>query len=499
MPPLSKSKLLAFRQCPKRLWLEIHRPDLREDDPASKVAFQVGHQVGEIARQLYDPAGRGVLIEAGRKKFKQALARTTELLAGSLPIFEAGFATKDALAFADILLPARKAGRRAWRMIEVKSSTSVKDYHREDVAIQAHIATKAGVDLKSVAVAHVDSKWVYPGDSDYRGLLAESDHTDEALERGKEVKEWISEAHGIAGSATEPGVGMGRQCAEPFACGFQDYCRSQVPEVEFPVDWLPRKGKKLQAHIEANAVVDLRQVPDELLNPIQHRVKSHTLSEKAYFNAAGAAEDLASHSLPAWFMDFETVQLAVPIWKGTRPYQQIPFQFSVHRLSRTGTLTHEAFLDLSGDDPSRPFAEALVSVCGERGPVFVYNAGFERGRLGDLAERFPRLKRNLLAISERLVDLLPIAGRNYYHPSQQGSWSIKSVLPAVVPELGYDQLEGIQDGGMAMAAYLEAIHPQTTAERHQAIRKQLERYCRLDTYAMVRIWQVFAGRPDLRL
>lgn len=499
MARLSKSKLLAFRQCPKRLWLELHRPELRHDDAAAEAAFQVGHQVGEIARRLYDPAGSGVLIEAGRENFPQAFARTRELLTGSQPIFEAGFATTQALAFADILLPARKRGRRTWRMVEVKSSTSVKDYHRDDVAIQAHVATGAGLDLASVAVAHVDNKFTYPGGGDYRGLLAEVDQTEEALARGSEVREWIGEAQSIAGSATEPVIRMGPHCADPFDCGFQEYCRSSLPPVEFPVDWLPRKGAKLKAHIEAHDVTDLRQVPDDLLNEQQRRVKIHTLTGSVHFDAAGAAADLKHHSLPAWFMDFETAQLAVPIWKGTRPYQQIPFQFSVHRLSRTGALTHDSFLDLSGDDPSRPLAERLIGVCGERGPIFVYNAGFERARLGELADRFPRLKRDLLAIGARLVDLLPVARERYYHPDQQGSWSIKSLLPAVVPELRYDALEGIQDGGMAMAAYLEAIAPATTAERRGTIKAQLEEYCRLDTYALVRLWQVFSGRADLRL
>jgi hypothetical protein len=131
--------------------------------------------------------------------------------------------------------------------------------------------------------------------------------------------------------------------------------------------------------------------------------------------------------------------------------------------------------------------------------VYVYNAGFETGRIRDLAERYPHLSEALLAINVRAVDLLPIARERYYHPSQQGSWSIKSVLPAVVPELRYDALDGVQDGGMAMEAFLEAIHPDTPAERKARIEQQLLAYCALDTYAMVRLWQVFAGRTDLKL
>ena len=185
----------------------------------------------------------------------------------------------------------------------------------------------------------------------------------------------------------------------------------------------------------------------------------------------------------------------MPLWKGTRPYQQLPFQFSVHRLGRTGRATHQAFLDLSGGNPSLAFAQSLVAACGERGPVFVYNAAFETTRIRELAERHPRLATALRAINDRVVDLLPIARQHYYHPSQQGSWSIKAVLPALCPELHYDALDGVQDGGAAQQAYLEAITPATSAPRKAELERQLLAYCSLDTWAMVRLWSAFTGQP----
>ena len=209
--------------------------------------------------------------------------------------------------------------------------------------------------------------------------------------------------------------------------------------------------------------------------------------------------DLAKYLLPAYFLDFETIQFAVPIWRGTRPYQQITFQFSLHIINESGALEHIEFLDISGNDPSESFAQALIQACGDNGPIFVYSAGFETARIRELAERYPQFSDQLLAINLRVVDLLPIAREHYYHPSQQGSWSIKKVLPAVVPELRYDSLDGVQDGGMAMGAFLESIHPDTSAERRAQIEQQLLEYCKLDTYAMVRLWQVFSGRNDLRL
>lgn len=499
MRTFSKSKLLALRQCPKRLWLEVHRPDLREDSATTEASFQVGFQVGDIAQRIYDPEGLGALIDVQSEGFDRAFERSAELLHTRHPIFEAGFSAGGALAFADVMLPEQKEGRQVWCMVEVKSSTSVKDYHRDDVAVQAFVAQSAGVPLESISLAHIDNSWVYPGDEDYRGLLKENDLTAEAFARTEEVKGWIAQAQSIVGGPTEPVIATGQQCDTPFECGFYTYCSRDELKPECPVYWLPRFSSAKARELAAQGVDDLRNVPDALLNDKQKRIKEHTQANAVFFDAAGAAADLAAYSLPAYFLDFETIQFAVPIWKGTRPYQQITFQFSLHTLAASGRLEQAAFLDLSGNDPSESFAHALIAVCGQQGPVYVYSASFETSRIRELAERYPFLSEPLLAINERVVDLLPIARERYYHPSQQGSWSIKKVLPAVVPELRYDALDGVQDGGMAMEAFLEGIHPDTSAERKAEIEQQLLAYCKLDTYAMVRLWQVFAGRTDLRL
>jgi len=492
---LSKSKLMAFRQCPKRLWLEIHRPELREDSSATQASFAVGHQVGDIAQRLYDPKGKGALIDPQAEGFEAAFARTQDLLKSNQPIFEAGFRAEGALAFADVMLPVKQGGKRAWRMIEVKSSTSVKDYHRDDAAVQAFLARTCGVPLSAIALAHIDSAWIYPGADDYDGLLRENDLTDEAFGRSDEVRGWITEAQQVVAKKKVPAISTGPQCGNPYECGFFEHCQSQEPQARQPINWLPgRFSNGLSAHIEAHGVIELRDVPDALLNDRQRRVKDVTLSGQTYFDQQAAAQALSSYKLPAYFMDFETIQFAVPIWKGTRPYQQIPFQFSVHRLLRTGKLEQQAFLDLSGQDPSRAFAEALITACGERGPIFVYNAGFETARIRELSERYPRLAKSLLALNERVVDLLPVTREHYYHPSQQGSWSIKAVLPALCPDLNYGDLDGVQDGGMAMGAFLEALSPQTSAARKAEIERQLLAYCALDTYAMVRLWSVFTGK-----
>jgi hypothetical protein len=492
---LSKSRLMNYRQCAKRLWLEVHQPELRQDSAGTQASFATGHQVGAIAQKLYDPKGKGTVIDAQAEGFAAAFERTQGLLQNSnAPVFEAGFSATGGLAFADVMLPAKKAGERVWRMVEVKSSSQVKDYHRDDAAIQAFVARESGVPLVKIALAHINSEFVYPGNEDYNGLLVEEDLTKEAFARGDEVRGWIAEAQRIVALPVAPEMATGSHCDDPYECGFYAHCRSKEPQAEQPIQWLPNvRTDDLRAFIAEHPNAEISEAPDGLLNRQQQRVKAVTLSRQTFFDREGAKKALAGHALPAYFLDFETIGFTVPIWKGTRPFQQIPFQFSLHRLSRTGKLESQAFLNLDGADPSKAFAERLLDACGDRGPIFVYNAGFETARIRELAERFPRMKKALLALNERVVDLLPVARDHYYHPSQEGSWSIKAVLPALCPELNYEQLDGVQNGGDAQAAYLKAIHPDTPMEHKQQLERQLLKYCEMDTYAMVRLWAAFTG------
>lgn len=494
MTTLSKSKLLAFRQCPKRFWLEMHRKDLLGQSAGDTSRLAAGHQVGEMARRILDPSGTGVLVDIDQIGFDGAITLTEELLRGQKPIFEACLRAAGGVVFADIMLPLSGKGLPAWRLIEVKSSTSVKEHHRDDVAIQCFVAQAAGVALESVVVATIDSGWTYPGNGDYRGLLRETSLTEEAMSRRDEVCEWVVQSRAIALRASEPLIETGSHCHAPYECPFYAYCTRDRATADFPVEWIPRPGKALKEAISSGSIRDMREVADDLLNKVQLRVKAATLSGTPYFDVAATRAALAQQPLPAYFLDFETINMPVPIWPGTRPYQQIPFQFSLHVLTEAGHLEHRGFLDLSGEDPSYRLATSLIDACGSVGAIYAYNAAFERARIGDLAERFAQLAEPLLAINERIVDLLPLARDHFYHPIQQGSWSIKNVLPAIAPEISYQQLDGVKDGGMAMDAYAEAIHPTTAQERKAVIYQQLSAYCELDTLAMVRIWEKFTGR-----
>jgi hypothetical protein len=496
MRNLSKSKIIAYRQCPKRLWLELHRPDLR-DDSASEMAFAVGHQVGDVARRIYDTEGSGSLIDFNEIGWDAAYVETSNWLTGTAaPLFEAAIRIEGAMALADVMLPESGENGLRWHMIEVKSTTGVKDYHRDDLAVQTYIATKAGIDLASASLAHVDNSFVYPGGGDYRGLLKAVDLTEEVRAKAGEVATWIAEAQKVAALESEPEIETGLQCSNPFRCPFIHHCNRDKPTFDFPLSSLYRLGGRKLEELEELGHTDLREVPDEHLSTVNRLIKSQSLSGEAWFDAEGAAADLAPHTGTAYFLDFETIAFGVPIWKGTRPYQQLPFQFSLHIVSPGGKITHKEFLDLTGEDPSEAFATSLIENCGTTGPVFVYNAGFENGVMRRLAERFPDLSSDLQAIIDRVVDLLPIARSRYYHPDQHGSWSIKAVLPTVCPDLAYESLDGVQDGMAAQGAFLEAMAAETTPERKVDIERQLLAYCKLDTLAMVRLWEFFRGRND---
>jgi hypothetical protein len=378
-------------------------------------------------------------------------------------------------------------------MIEVKSSTGVRDYQLDDIAVQSFIAKERGVPLASVSIAHINNSFIYPGGGDYEGLFETVDLTEETICRHEEVREWVSSAHEIASQADEPSVETGAHCGSPFACPYSGYCNRDKTFPDYPLGSLPRLHANRRSAIEAAGVEDLREAPDELLNAIQQRVKECSASGIPYFDAEGAASELAGYGFPAHFLDFETISIAVPRWEGTRPYQQLPFQFSLHVVQSDGSMEHSGFLDLTGNDPSQPCAAELIRLSGVKGPVFAYNAGFEAGVIRRLAQRFPEHAAGLLAITDRIVDLLPIARRHYYHPSQHGSWSLKAVLPALCPDLSYDTLDGVKDGMMAQTAYLEAIDTTTNSARKVQVEQQLHEYCKLDTFAMVRMWEVFRG------
>lgn len=484
---LSKTKLLTSVQCTRKLWLESHRPTLHTEPRSSAESrFATGNVVGEIARELY---GRG---EGHLVSFDQgvpgALEQTGALLArgGAAPIFEATFDYDGLIVRVDIL----DRSRGAPRIVEVKASTRVQDHHLLDCAIQAWTLQQLGLAVTHVAVAHVDARFVYRGDGNYSGLLAEQDVTASIAEHVAAVPKLVERARAALASAAEPSIAVGVHCGAPFECPFYAHCAP--PQGAYSV-WALGGKKERRFALMNSGFQDLRDVPEDRLRTDHERRVWQQTKLGTPFVGAQVRAFVASLGWPRYYLDFETISFAVPIWADTRPYEQLPFQWSAHVDDGEHALAQHAFLDLRAGAPMRACAEGLVESLGASGPILVYTS-FERDVLARLAARFPDLAARLDAIRERLIDLYPVTKQHYYHPDMRGSWSIKDVVPTVAPELRYDTLGEVRDGTGAQDAFLEAIDPATSPERREQLRAAMLAYCAHDTLALVRLVEFF-GRP----
>jgi len=491
MPKLSKSRIMSSLQCLKRVHLEINRKDLAHFSRATEAAFALGHEVGEKAIELYG-GDRGVFIEYSGGNFTAALARTEQLMSSIFrtPIFEATLQHDGILVREDVLLPVDDDGGPSWRIVEIKASTRVKPEHYQDCAVQAWVHLGAGYPLSSISLGHIDNRFQYAGDGDYRGLFIEQDLTEHVQELLPAVPVWVERAR-KAVDGPMPAVRVGQHCTQPYECPFTGYCWPN--ETRYPIAGLAGSKKKLGLWV-MDGYCDICDVPSsEITGETQLRIHRVTLEGTAEL-LPGARQFVESLPYPRFYLDFETVGPAIPIWAGTRPYQALPFQWSCHIERAPGVMEHAEFLDLSGEPPMRALAEQLITDLETEGPVLMYTS-YERGVIGGLAAMFPDLAEELQAIADRLVDLHPVTKANYYHPDMLGSWSIKAVLPTIAPDMDYAKLEGIQEGTAASSAYLEAIDPGTGADRKEEIREELLKYCKHDTEAMVRLVAFFSNHP----
>jgi hypothetical protein len=346
-----------------------------------------------------------------------------------------------------------------------------------------------GINVTSISLAHINNQFVYPGNGDYEGLLIEHDLTEEVRTLEPTVLELLVKAR-EAVTGPLPDTGVGPHCSSPYECQFVNYC--WPTDTEYPVGGL-RGSKARLADYVALGCRDIRDVDAEAITAeTQRRIHRVTCSGEPEV-LDGARRELEALAYPRYYLDFETIGPAVPVWAGTRPYANIPVQWSCHIEEEGGSIRHEEFLDLSGEPPMRKLAEKLIECLGDEGPVLMYTT-FEEGVIRNLIEMFPDLEGPLQAIIDRLWDLHPVVKANYYHPKMLGSWSIKAVLPTMNPEMDYALLEGIKEGMGASDAFVEAISPDVSPERKAEIEEQLLRYCKFDTEAMVEIVN-FLCRP----
>jgi hypothetical protein len=475
---LSKSKYLNGLQCRKLLWIAVNdAARIPEVDEATQNVFDQGHYVGELAQALF-PGGLNVYSTS----ISENLRETKVALASRKPLFEAGFSASRLFCRVDILNP---AGDTGWDIVEVKSTTEIRDEHLHDVAFQRHCCRLAGLAIDSCRIVYLNKGFIKNGEIDPAKLFIIEDVTDRLDRFSFGIEERIAEMLELMSSAECPEAAIGQRCNSPYVCALQDECWAYLPEHHVMTLYY---GKKLGEDLLNRGILHIGDIPQDVkLNPKQQIQKDCVVCGQPHIDRAGLRAFLENLRYPLYFMDFETFMTAVPLYDGTSPYQSIPFQLSVHVIEQPGARPkHHSFLARGKDDPRTAFLAELKKYIGPDGTILVYYEAFERSRLKELAAAFPEYKAWITDISGRIVDLLtPFREFSYYHPSQAGSASLKKVMPAVTG-ISYEDLE-ISHGDIASLRYMQATFGEVSAEERNKIRKDLLKYCKQDTGGMVRI------------
>jgi len=480
-PKLSKSRFVAGLLCPLRLWHTCYNRELAtEVSPIQQAIFDTGHDVGRLATRLYPG---GVLIQEDYLHHKQAMNRTLAALKDpSVPaIFEGAFLHDDVRIRADIL---ERLDNGKWNLIEVKSSTSVKDYHLPDVAVQCHVLKGSGLEVNAAGIMHLNNQYIFDGkELDLQSLFSFFDLTEEILGIQDEIPSRIAELKKMLAGTVPPEIAPSRACNKPYGCEFWEYCTANKPE--FWVMQLSGIAQKKLDQLQELGIEDIRDIPASFpLSKIQERIRD-CVASSADFVAPEITRELMDVQYPVHFLDFETISPAIPRYAGTRPYQTLPFQWSDHILSKDGAIEHREYLCEEDKDPREEFTETLLETLGKTGSIFVYTS-YEKRIIEDLAELFPQYHKDLLAILDRFKDLHAVVRKHVYHREFHGSFSLKAVLPALVSSMSYDEL-AIQDGNLASIEYLRMLDPGTAAEEKTKIKEDLLEYCGIDTLGMVQI------------
>ena len=496
---LSKSKYTAFRQCPKNLWLRTYKPEEEVIDAALQARFEAGNEVGDLAMGLFGPFEEVTSLDAeGKLDLGEMLRKTEDCLArGVENICEASFSWDGNYCAVDILH--RQGG--GYAIYEVKSSSNslvepISDdelrHYAWDIAYQKYVLIQCGVNVTGVYLVQLNKDYVRGKDLDIQMLFLKTEMTRLVDEEYPNVPANIARARKVLECHQEPAKPISMACRKPYPCAFWQYCSKHIPKPS--VFDLYRMSFEKALKYYNNSIVTFEDVQSCKLTARQQvQVVSH-LTGKGTVDKKSIRDFLDQNiRYPLYFLDFETMQDVIPQYEGTKPYQQIPFQYSLHWIEKPGgELKHTAFLAESGKDPRWALAEQLCHDIPLNACITAYNKGFECGRINELAEAFPALRYHLLNIRDNIVDFLdPFRAGYYYLTEMEGSFSIKKVLPALFPndpQLDYSNLTGsVHNGGEAMTIFPK-IKDMTPADQQKA-RQSLLDYCHLDTLAMVKIWQ----------
>ena len=478
---LSKSKYCNGLQCKKMLWLYKNKPEEKEEVNNQSV-FDNGNDVHEVARKLL---GEDINIPFN-EDLTQMIKDTEEVMKQEKVIItEASFSYENNFCSVDIL---KKEGN-TYEIYEVKSSTELKDVYVDDVSYQYFVLTSLGLKVEKCYVVILNNRYVRKGKLDLNQLFKKIDVTDEVVSKQAQVKQMIKDMNKYMEQKKEPKDDIGIHCFKPYKCPFFKYCTRHLPESNiFEINEI-NVNEKLKLYVEG--IVSLEDLlKEDISNEAKQHIEYELYDKEDYIDKKSIKEFLNTLSEPLYFLDFETFALPIPKYDGTRPYQQVPFQYSLHYIEE-GKLYHKEFLAESGVDPRKLIAESLVRDIPKNVPVLAYYMSFEKGRIKELAETFPDLKDHLMSIHDNIKDLIvPFKNRSYYAKGMHGSASIKYVLPAMFPNdesLNYKNLELVHNGDEAMNIY--ARLGEYPKEEQEYIRERLLKYCELDTYAMVKIYE----------
>jgi predicted RecB family nuclease len=481
---LSKTEYKMGVQCPKSLWLKYNKPNAFNKDYGNERIFANGHIVGEHAQKLFP---NGVLVNWD-KNIDSMVMKTRQLIdVGQTVIYEATFAIPNSLTMCDIL----KKNGDSWDIYEVKSSTHIKEEYYEDVAFQYYLLSNAGVSVSNIYTIYINNQYERDIDLELDKLFVIADVTEIAKARLNDVSCKMKSIQNTLVQTLEPKINIGNHCFEPYECPCKNYCWSHIPEYSvFSLAGM-RKNKMFKLYEDGICTYqDILANNVSLSDKNKFQVHSHINNTKIILKEE-IRDFLNTLSMSLYFLDFETFQQPVPLYSKLNPYEQIPFQYSLHYYVKDdGVLEHKEFLAKEGQDPRRDFAESLIRDIPDNVCVVAYNMSFEKSVLKRLAERYSDLQEHLIKIHDNMRDIMVPFQKNYYYTKEmQGSYSIKYVLPALYPddpELKYDRLN-VKNGDEAMTVFSE-LHRKSPEEIKQ-VRKDLLEYCKLDTLAMVKVWE----------
>ena len=486
---LSKSRYCKAVQCKKIIWLKKYKPEYAIQK-AKDAVLNNGTAVGQLAKGLF---GKYEDIEFN-EDLNIMIKQTKELLK-NIPniITEASFNYNNNFCSVDIL----KNNLDGIEIYEVKSSTEVSDIYLDDVAYQYYILNNLGFNIKKACIVYINNKYIRQEELDLNKLFNIEDVTEIAKSKQQEIKKNINELNKYMeeNKENEPKDDIGIKCFKPYECEFWEYCTKKLPKPNvFDIKGGMHLDKKFEKYYEGK--ISFEDLQNENLNPKYLEQIEFELNDlQSKIDKEAIKEIMRSLKYPLYFLDYETYQVAIPEINGTKPYQQLPFQYSLHIIKEEGAeIEHREFLaDINDKDFIRHFAESLIKDIPDNGSVIIYNKAFEPARNREIAKMYPDLEDELERINRNMIDFLePFKQRKYYTKEMQGSASIKYVLPALYPndpELDYHNLPVVHNGGEASEAFLSL--KEKSKEEQEKIRQGLLVYCKLDTYAMVKIWMKF--------